>query len=83
MNLVLQILPFLMFNHGLLWCYLCGKRLDNVSFEGEALATDLLARDPDIAKPMLGELLAANAKYMKSEFLSEQVASSAIELPPS
>ena len=61
----------------------CGKRLDNVSFEGEALAIDPLVRDPDIARPMLGELLAANAKYMKSEFLSEQVVSSAIELPPS
>lgn len=38
-----------------------------------ALATDPLVRDPATVEPMLDELLAANAAFMKSEFLGEDV----------
>jgi alpha-galactosidase/6-phospho-beta-glucosidase family protein len=43
-----------------------------------ALTTDPLVHDPEIAKPMLDELLAANAKFMTPDYLGQQVTFKAI-----
>ena len=43
-----------------------------------ALATDPLVRDPATVEPMLGELLAANARFMGPEFMGEGVTFNAI-----
>ena len=44
-----------------------------------ALTTDPLVRDPETASPMLDELLTANAKFMKPEFMGREVTFKAIK----